>query len=152
MITFEKSVGAVLFRRCGKEIEFLLLSYPAGHWDFPKGHAEKGENDEETLRREVKEETGVENLEIIPDFKARIWYFYRAKDKEKIRRKEAREKLNIFKKVVFYLVKTENPQVKISFEHTDFVWLPYDSALRKITYCDAKKVLVKAHKFLQKIK
>ncbi|GAI42981.1 unnamed protein product, partial [marine sediment metagenome] len=44
----EKSAGAVIFSRSDKKIEYLLLHYQAGHWDFPKGNIEKGEKLEET--------------------------------------------------------------------------------------------------------
>ena len=59
-MAFEKSAGAVLLRRKAGQIEYFLLNYPSkkgGHWDFPKGHIEKGETEIETVRREVKEET-----------------------------------------------------------------------------------------------
>lgn len=36
-------------------------------WFFPKGHADEGETDEETARREIQEETGLTNLELIDD-------------------------------------------------------------------------------------
>jgi 8-oxo-dGTP pyrophosphatase MutT (NUDIX family) len=41
--------------------------YGAGHWDFPKGHIEKNENEMAAVLREVKEETGIANIEIIND-------------------------------------------------------------------------------------
>ncbi len=42
MISFEKSVGAVIFRKSDGAVMYLLLHYPSGHWDFSKGHMEKG--------------------------------------------------------------------------------------------------------------
>ena len=54
----EKSCGAVIFR-VGNATKYLLLHYEAGHWDFVKGHSEKGESEEETVRREILEETGL---------------------------------------------------------------------------------------------
>lgn len=39
----EKSAGAVIFRKEEGKIYYLLLHYQARHWDFPKGHLEKGE-------------------------------------------------------------------------------------------------------------
>lgn len=38
-----------------------------GAWLFPKGHGEPGETDEETARREVAEETGLTDLELLGD-------------------------------------------------------------------------------------
>lgn len=38
-----------------------------GSWLFPKGHKEEGETDEQTARREIEEETGLTNLELLDD-------------------------------------------------------------------------------------
>ncbi len=39
----------------------LLLQYPQGHWDFPKGHVEESDDDHHaTARRELGEETGID--------------------------------------------------------------------------------------------
>lgn len=174
MIAFEKSVGAVVFRSpryssgeagrkdpvksaeadhgaSNNKIKYLLLNYRGGHWDFPKGHSGKNENDEETLRREVAEETGIQDLEIIPDFKKQIRYFYRAKDNEKIERKQNGKSINIFKKAIFYLAETKTEDVQTSFEHLGYVWLNYSDALERLTYKNAKNVLKKAQEFLEEL-
>jgi len=150
---FEKSVGAVVFRREKGKIKYLLLQHPRsgiyrGHWDFPKGHIEKGESWEDTLRREVKEETGITKLQIIPGFSAWIKYFYRAKEREKKEREEAGKGMNIFKIVTYYLAETKSKKVKLSFEHINYEWLGYREALERITYKGAKKVLEKANRYL----
>jgi len=151
MIAFEKSVGAAVFRRRGENtIMYLLLHYRGGHWDFPKGHVEKGESDEETLRREVSEETGIIDLEILPAFKMPSRYFYRAKDNEKIERQQAGRFINIAKKVLYYLAETKTKNVTISHEHVGYEWLGYADALKRVTYANSKKVLTKAHNHLQK--
>ena len=60
----EHSCGIVLFH--AKKI--LLLKYKGGgHWDFPKGHIEKGESETETTLRELREETGIKNVELIKE-------------------------------------------------------------------------------------
>jgi len=135
---YEVSAGAVLFRREGKKIKYLLLHYESGHWDFPKGHIEKGETKEETVLREVEEETGIKDIKIIPSFEERIEYFYK------------KENETLKKHVYFFLCETREKKVKLSFEHKNFVWLDYEQALKKITYPSSKKLLKKAHTFLSR--
>jgi bis(5'-nucleosidyl)-tetraphosphatase len=152
MITFEKSVGAVIYRKEDKVKKYLLLHYEAGHWDFPRGHVEEGESEIETLEREVKEETGIDDLKIIPGFKKRIRYFYRAKGEEAERLKKQKKSINIMKQVIYHLAETKTKGVKISFEHTGYEWLDYESSLKKITYKNSKDVLAEADEFLTKNK
>ena len=140
----EKSAGAVIFRREKGEIFYLLLHYPAfshraeeSYWDFPKGHIEKGENLEETVRREVKEETGLEGIRFIKGFKETIRYFFRFEGK------------NILKFVTFFLAETETKEIKISFEHSGYQWLAYEKALEQLKFKNAKEILKKADKFLR---
>jgi len=71
----ETSAGAVIFRKENNEIYYLLLHYESGHWDFPKGNIEEGEKEEETVKREAAEETGVEDIKIVEGFKEWIKYF-----------------------------------------------------------------------------
>ena len=138
----EKSAGAVVFYK-NKEVEYLLLHYPGStkkakdYWDFPKGHIEEGESEIETVKREVYEETGLKDIEILPNFKTSIKYFFQKEGKK------------IFKIVVFYLARANTKEVKISFEHIGFVWLPFEKAVEKVTYKNAKEVLKKAHNFLE---
>lgn len=47
------------------ELEEVLMIYRFDKWDLPKGKIEKGETPEITALREVKEECGVKNLEIV---------------------------------------------------------------------------------------
>lgn len=128
-------MGAIVFRE-RKELEFLLLCYRAGHWDFVKGKREKGERSKETLLREMKEETSLEDVELLEGFKERITYHFR--DGSEL----------VLKEVIFYLAKLKSGEVRLSHEHTDFGWLSYEESLRTLTYKTAKDILKKAHKFL----
>ena len=134
---FEKSAGAVIFRKENKKIYYLLLHYQAGHWDFPKGIIEKGEKIEETAKREIREETGIEDIKFVEGFKNWIKYFFRVKGK------------NIFKIVTFLLAETKEKKVKISWEHIGYKWLPYEEALSQLTFKNAKEILKKANYFLK---
>jgi len=151
MVSFEKSVGAVLFRRVNSKNKYLLLHYKSGHWDFPKGHQEKGENDEVTLRREVKEETGIQDIKINTGFNKKIGYFYVAKGKERKKRLKVQRGIKIKKQVIYYLAETREKEVKISFEHVGFRWLDYSQALKKITFKNSKNVLILANNYFAKI-
>ena len=124
-----KSIGAVLF--CGKE--FLLLKYLAGHWDFVKGHVEPGENEIQTLKRELEEETGINQIKLIPGFKEEISYFYK-ENKELVK-----------KTAVFYLAESKQKEVRLSFEHNGYTWLNFNDALNLLTYKNSKEVLKKAN-------
>ena len=151
VISFEKSVGAVVFRKSDGAVMYLLLHYPSGHWDFSKGHVEKGEKDDDTLCREISEETGITDLAILPDFSAQIRYFYQAGEEEKQKRKKTGKSANVMKKVVYYLAETKTKNVKISPEHIGFEWLGYKDALARITYKNGKEVLKKADKHLKSV-
>ena len=141
----EKSAGAVIFRRENSKIFYLLLHYPGAshraekdYWDFPKGHIERGEKIEETVKREVFEETGLKDIEILPGFKETINYFFKFEGK------------NILKFVTFFLAQTKEKDVKISFEHIGYEWLPYEEAIKRLTFQNSREVLKKAHEFLNK--
>lgn len=133
----EISAGAVLFYM-DENIEYLLLHYEAGHWDFPKGAIEAGESELETVKREVWEETGIKEIEILPGFRKTIQYFYR-KSKQLVR-----------KTVIFYLARTFTREVTLSYEHVGYMWLDYENAMKKLTYKTAKDTLKEAHEFLIK--
>ena len=56
----ERSCGAVVFTRREGKILYLIVQGMSGTLGFPKGHMEPGETEEETARREIFEETGLE--------------------------------------------------------------------------------------------
>ena len=58
-------------------------------------------------------------------------------------------KQQIDKKVIFYLGKTNTDKIIISHEHLDFVWLNFEDAMMKITFENAKNILIKANNLLQ---
>jgi 8-oxo-dGTP pyrophosphatase MutT (NUDIX family) len=133
----EKSCGAVVFKKNGG-VEYLLLHYEAGHWDYVKGQVEPEESEKDTVFRELKEETGITNACFFEGFREEISYFYR------------REGRTVYKEVIFFLIETEDSNVKLSYEHVGYEWLSYEKAMAKLTFANAKKVLAKAHEFLGK--
>jgi 8-oxo-dGTP pyrophosphatase MutT (NUDIX family) len=149
ILVFEKSIGAVVFRREGERIKFLLLRYRGGHWGFIKGKIDKADKaDEETLRREAQEETGITELKIIPGFLGKEKYFYIAKREEREKRQKAGRGWMIFKKVLYYLAETHQAEIILSHEHRDYIWMEYGQAYNRVSNLNSKKVLEKANRFL----
>ena len=134
----EKSCGAILFKKQKDSVKYLLLHYEAGHWDFPKGNQEKNEKEEQTAAREIKEETGIENIGFVEGFKETIKYFYKKGEE------------TIYKEVIFFLAQSATEEVKLSFEHIGYAWLSYENAYKKLTFNNSKELLKKANEFLYK--
>ena len=62
------------------ELEEVLMIYRFDKWDLPKGKIEKGETTEITALREVEEECGVKNLEIVKPLSV-TYHIYSEKNK-----------------------------------------------------------------------
>ena len=111
----------------------LLLQYPQGHWDLPKGHVEMTDADHlATVRRELGEETGITEITFIENFVERTAYTYRHKGK----------RMN--KEVFWFLAETEQLDVKISHEHRGHLWLDWEQALAQLTHDETTSVVRKA--------
>ena len=135
----ERSAGAVVFyMEDNSEPEYLLLHYSAGHWDFPKGNIEAGENEKQTATREIQEETSITDVEFLDDFRMKIEYKYRHGRKR------------ILKEVVLYLARVYTRRVILSHEHIGFAWKKFDDAMQQLTYMNAKNLLSAAKEHLQK--
>lgn len=135
----ERSCGAVVVRR-DTDLQYLILQYGAGHWDLVKGHGERGESEEETVLRELEEETGITRAEFVPGFREEVHYFFQ------------RRAHTIYKEVVYYLIETPEEKVTLSDEHIDYRWLPYGEALRTITFGNSRRVVERAHEHLRTLR
>lgn len=133
----EHSAGVVIFH--GTPREYLLLHYPSGHWDFPKGHVEAGESELQAAVREVDEETGLKPIQIIPGFEHTYEYYYK------------RDQQTMHKKVTYFAGHADSADIRLSHEHRGFTWLPYEKALQRITFDNARDLLRKAERHLQSI-
>jgi bis(5'-nucleosidyl)-tetraphosphatase len=137
-VTIELSVGAIIRYQTmeyNKDYsEFLLLRNKRGFWGFPQGHKERGENDIQTLQREVQEETGIINLEI-HQYIGKIQYKYFRADG-----------LRSEKEVKFYFATTPTREVIISNEHEDFKWTNYLDALSLLDHRQLKSIILKGRR------
>ena len=136
----ERSAGFIIFHRTDlsdRPIEFLLLDY-GRHWDFPKGHLEKGEDDLSAARRELREETGMAEVKLVDGFVETIVYFFRHPKRGLIR-----------KTVVLFLAEASGRDITLSREHSGFEFLSYSEAIKKLTFPTARKALESAWKRLE---
>lgn len=136
----EVSAGAVIYNydTSQQSRRYLVLHYPAGHWDFPKGAIENNETEEQTATREIFEETGLRVKDFAAGFRKEIEYHYR------------RQSMLAHKRVIFFLVESQISDVRISFEHSGYEWLNFEQALRRLTFENAKSVLREANEWLSK--
>jgi 8-oxo-dGTP pyrophosphatase MutT (NUDIX family) len=118
---FMVAVGAIIEANDG---EILLLKrgpgFMEGYWEIGTGRLHQGESPEEGLKREIKEETG-----LIVDVKKilRTFHFYRGD-------------VNPVNEVIgiMYWCKANSKNIKLSSEHTDFLWLPPHEAQKKVDF------------------
>ncbi len=156
-LSLDTSAGAVVFRRVrGNEeetVEYLLLRYPHGHWEFPRGHLEEGETLLEAARREIFEETGLKNFALQGDFRERMSFFYFARGAEFRDRLKNRRCLWVRKTVYFFLAEVSAAEtIRLSAEHEEHLWLPFAQAREKITFDNGKKVLAAADRYIRSMR
>ena len=133
---FQFSAGFVIFRGNNNQREYLLLHYPHGHWDLPKGKMEKGESKQQTAIRELKEETGLDP-HVTNDFEEQLTYFFRQDGQ-------------LIKKTVYFFIArvSADATVALSHEHIGYEWLPFDEALARLSFDNAKDIMKKVENFL----
>lgn len=129
----ERSAGVIIYRTECEMPLYLVMHYSSGHWDFAKGKTEGDESDIQTALREVKEETGIDDVRICEGFEATIEYEYMDGD------------VMVSKKVVLFLGETKTCRIRLSDEHQDCVWSGIDDAISRITHGAAKNALQRAH-------
>ncbi len=106
-----------------KDNKLLILKrssdevHKANIWEIPGGRLELGENPIEGLKREVKEESGID-IEVLHPIKVR---HFEREDGQTIT-------------MLIFLCKALNDDVKISKEHSEFDWVEIENCKEKLPY------------------
>lgn len=131
---YEKSCGAVIFRRHSGNVEYLLIKNKKGNnWGFPKGHMEIFETERQTALREVKEETGL-SVKLLDGFRTISEYHPKGR---------------ITKQVIFFVAEMTDEDVVIQRSEIDrFIWADYSLATKTFKFSNDKKVLALARSWI----
>ena len=112
---------------------YLIIRDSYRNWGFPKGHLEPDEQPSAAALREVREETGLETLQLSGEIQTIDWHF------------RFRGRL-VHKVCHFFLMRTEHtettPQRKEGI--TACRWETFDSAIELVSYANARDVLTRA--------
>jgi 8-oxo-dGTP pyrophosphatase MutT (NUDIX family) len=118
--------GAVIFRKSGSAIEYLLLR-AYNYWDFPKGHVEENEDQVETAKREIYEESNLKNIAFVTKNKEKLFTETLPYGKKN---KIARYYLCLVSYEESQNVKLKvNPEIGKP-EHEQAIWVVYESAFK----------------------
>ena len=133
----EKSAGGVVVRVADAQPRFLLIRDSYGHWGFPKGHLERGEQAGTAALREVMEETGLRSVALLGSIATIDWFF------------RFRGAL-IHKNCEFFLMESASDATKPQKSEgiTACKWATLDEAVALITYENAREVLRRANEML----
>jgi len=126
----EESYGIIPCR----EGEFFLVQHQAGHWGFPKGHAESGESPEETARRELFEETNLKVVRLLTPTPLVEQYTFLRYGKR------------IEKQVTYFLAQVEGEVALQGDEIAQGRWVSFEEAAELITFPEGKELCQRAIK------
>lgn len=132
-IVREPTAGGIVFRHGKEGMEILLIQDAKDRWTIPKGHIEDGETAVQTARREIGEEAGLTEIDML-GWLGKIHFRYRRIDKL------------VLMTTQIYLVRVRSSGEEIKKEEwmNGIKWFPFNEALDLIEYEDIAKLMLKA--------
>lgn len=130
----ETSAGGVVCRIQDGTPRFLLIRDSYRNWGFPKGHLEQNELPDAAALREVREETGIDDVELSGVIDTIDWFF------------RFRGRL-VHKVCHFYLMMTRTSSTTPQRAEgiTACRWATFEDATAMVSYVNAREVLTQAN-------
>ena len=131
-IVREPTAGGIVFRRDKKgNVEMLLIQDHKDRWTIPKGHIEQGETAQQAAKREIGEEAGLNDVEVL-GWLGKIHFRYRRVDKLVL----------ISQQVYLMRVNTDGNEIQKEEWMNGIKWFKYHDALDVIEYEDIGKLML----------
>lgn len=129
----ETTSGGIVFRHHAKTgaLQILLMQDAKNRWTIPKGHVEPGEEPKQTAEREIREETGLQEMKM-HNWLGKVNFRYR------------RNHTLVLMTMHIYLVEGLGNSDKLHPEDwlNDIQWLAATDAVDKIAYDDIGKLIL----------
>lgn len=125
-------VRVFLYKIQDRKINYAIFRR-AEDWDgfeVLKGGSEKDETPEVTAKREVLEEAGIEEVELVKSKEEEIFF----SEKEGVKRRHC---------LTVFFANIGDKEVKISEEHSNLEFMSFDQAFEKLPFEDIKNLLKK---------
>ena len=133
----DEAFGIIPILQKDTEYLFLLIQHHAGHWGFPKGHADPGETPLQAACREFTEETGIAEFRVIGDASFSEQYRF------------MRDGQKFDKTVIYYPAFVLSSTVACQAEEIQsYSWLGFERAIALLSFQGAKQVLTSVNQFL----
>lgn len=128
----EPTAGGVVYRKNNAgEVEILLIQDAKNRWTIPKGHIEEGESSKQTAEREIGEETGLQEMNVL-SWLGKINFRYR------------RQQSLVLMTTEIFLVQAQGDTDNLKPEEwmNGIKWFKSSEALDKIEYEDIGKIIL----------
>ncbi len=133
-VVHETTAGGVIFRRDknqSEKVDILLIQDTKNRWTIPKGHVEPNEEPRRTADREIKEETGLNNIKV---------YSWLGKVNFRYRREHTLVLMTMHVYLVEVLADSDNFQPEEWLN--GIKWFTPSEAIDKIAYDDIGKLIL----------
>lgn len=137
IIKKDEAFGIIPILRRDDTYLFLLIQHHAGHWGFPKGHADPGESAVQAACRELVEETGISDYKLVDTISFTEQYTF------------MRDRQRFQKTVIYFPALVLSPAVTHQKEEIRaYTWANFETAIARLSFGGARRILTDVIEYL----